>query len=130
MPRTTAPVALCWLLSTVAFGACLSRSAEDPGSRTPAAAYAEEPAALKRGRGIFLGTCAGYCHGVRGGGAGDVPNLFDCNWRHGGSDEEIFASIYTGYPGTRMIGFGGKLEDEDLWKVVAYLRAESRCDSD
>ncbi len=118
---------LCLTLVTVGLGACLSLIAEEPVSQSPAAAYVGDPVDLKRGRGIFLGTCAGYCHGVRGGGAGDVPNLFDCDWRHGGCDEEIFASIYNGYPGTRMIGFGGKLADEDLWKVVAYLRAATRC---
>ena len=128
MPRNAVPLMLCLLLVAVGLGACLSFSPK--GSTSPAAAYAGDPVALKRGRGIFLGTCAGYCHGVRGSGAGDVPNLFDCNWRHGGSDEEIFASIYNGYPGTRMIGFGCKLEDEDLWKVVAYLRATARCPVD
>ena len=130
MSSSTALGTLCLLLSSFAFGACLSLSGDDSALGSPAAAYAEDSAALKRGRGIFLGTCAGYCHSMRGGGAGDVPNLFDCEWRHGGSDEEIYASIYTGYPGTRMIGFGGKLEDADLWKVVAYLRAASRCASD
>jgi mono/diheme cytochrome c family protein len=124
----TAPAAL--LLSTLAIAACLSLSVQEPAPRSPASAYAEDAAALKRGRGIFLGTCAGYCHSVGGSGAGDVPNLFDCEWRHGGRDEEIFAAIYAGVPGTRMIGFGGKLADEDLWKVVAFLNAASRCNTD
>jgi len=127
MSRNAALVAMCLLFSSLVLGACRSLSGEAGSPRSPAAAYAEDPVALKRGRGIFLGTCAGYCHSLRGGGAGDVPDLFDCYWRHGGSDEEIFASIYKGYPGTRMIAFGGKLDDEDLWKVVAYLRAASRC---
>jgi mono/diheme cytochrome c family protein len=124
----TASAAL--LLSTLAIAACLSLSEQDPAPRSPASAHAEDAAARKRGRSIFLGACAGYCHSVGGGGARDVPNLFDCDWRNGGRDEEIFASIYAGVPGTRMIGFGGKLADEDLWKVVAFLRAASRCDSD
>jgi len=121
---------LSLLLSCVAISACLPPAGEDTALRSPALSYAEDPPALKRGRGIFLGTCAGYCHGLGGGGASDAPNLFDCEWRHGGRDEEVFASIHKGIPGTRMLGFGGKLEDEDLWKVVAYLRAASRCDSD
>ena len=129
MSHHTGLASLCLLLSTVVIAGCLSLSAHDSAGRSPAAAYAEDSAALKRGRGIFLGMCAGYCHSVRGGGAGDVPDLLDCDWRHGGRDQEIFASIYTGVPGTRMIGYGGKLEDEDLWKVVAYLRAASRCES-
>ena len=130
MSRRSAPRTLCLLASSLAFTACLPPASEDTAPRSPAEAYADDPAALKRGRGIFVGTCAGYCHSLRGRGASDAPNLFDCDWRHGGRDEEIFASIHTGVPRTRMIGFGGKLEDEDLWKVVAYLRAESRCDSD
>ena len=130
MKLSSAPRTLCLLVFACAFAACLPFSPQDAALHSPAETYADDPAALKRGRSIFLGTCAGYCHSVRGGGGGDVPNLFDCDWRHGGSNEEIFGSIYTGFPRTRMIGFGGKLPDEDLWKVVAYLRAASRCDSD
>lgn len=121
---------LSLLFASLVFSACLPPSGEETELGSPALAYADDPPALKRGRGIFLGACAGYCHSPGGGGASDAPNLFDCEWRHGGRDEEIFASIHTGVPGTRMLGFGGKLEDEDLWKVVAYLRAQSRCEPD
>lgn len=84
--------------------------------------------ALKRGQLIFTGTCGGYCHN-RGSDAGDAPNLFDCTWLHGGADEEVFATIRDGVRGTRMIGFGGKLPqgDQDIWKLVAYLKSERSC---
>ncbi|MCB1693211.1 MAG: c-type cytochrome [Pseudomonadales bacterium] len=88
----------------------------------------KDPAHLKRGEMIYTGTCGGYCHN-RSSGVADAPNLFDCTWLHGGSDEEIFHTITTGVPGTRMIGFGGKLPkgDEDIWSVIAYLKSKRHC---
>ena len=86
--------------------------------------YMQDPAALKRGKSLFVGTCGAYCHSFTPG-ARDAPFLFDCTWLHGGSDEEVFASISNGIPTTRMIGFGGKLPegDDDIWRLVAFLKS-------
>jgi hypothetical protein len=35
--------------------------------------------------------------------------------------------ISSGVPETRMQAFGGKLPDEDLWKIVSFLRVRSEC---
>jgi mono/diheme cytochrome c family protein len=86
-----------------------------------------DPAQIERGRKIFIGTCAGYCHVARGQGLGNAPDLLDCDWRHGGNDADILAVIRNGVPGTAMLGFAGKLPDADLQRVLAYLRAASRC---
>jgi hypothetical protein len=53
----------------------------------------------------------------------------DCVWLHGGSDQEIFNTIFNGVEGTRMIGFGGKLPegDQDIWKLVAHLKKKRQC---
>jgi len=93
---------------------------------SPAVAYRSDPAALARGKALFGGTCTGYCHSVEPGGKG-APDLFDCDWLHGGSDAEIFHTLTTGVPDTRMVSFAGKLSDDDLWKIIAYLRSASRC---
>jgi mono/diheme cytochrome c family protein len=92
----------------------------------PASLYQEDPEALARGRAVFVGTCSGYCHGV-GIAVGDVPNLFDCSWIHGGSNQEIYNTIANGVADTRMVGFAGKLPggDEDIWKIIAFLKSES-----
>ena len=93
---------------------------------SPALAYLSDPAALARGKALFGGTCTGYCHSTEPGGKG-APDLFDCEWLHGGSDAEIFRTLTSGVPDTRMVSFAGKLPDDDLWKIIAYLRSASRC---
>lgn len=95
------------------------------GGGSPADEYLQDPAALKRGKSVFVGTCGAYCHSFSTG-ARDAPYLFDCTWIHGGSDQEVFATIANGVPTTRMIGFGGKLPegDADIWRVVAFMKSQ------
>lgn len=109
-------IALLLLLATL--GACSGAGG------SPADRYLQDPAALARGKGLFIGTCGAYCHSMTPD-ARDAPYLFDCQWLHGGSDEAVFQTISHGVPGTRMIGFGGKLPegDADIWKLVAYLKS-------
>jgi mono/diheme cytochrome c family protein len=91
------------------------------------AADLRDPAALERGRRIFMGTCTGYCHAAQGSSSSEAPDLFDCDWLHGGSDAEIFQTLSRGVPGTLMAGFDGRLDDRDIWRVIAWLRSESDC---
>ena len=111
-----------WLL----VAAALVVSACD--SSSPVAGYMQDPAAVTRGRRVFAGTCGGYCHKLIPGQT-SIPYLFDCKWRRGGSDRAIYATISQGIPNTPMIGFGGKLPggDDDIWKIIAYLRVNSAC---
>ncbi len=99
---------------------------------SPAAEFASDPVAVKRGKSLFIGSCGAYCHSLRGGARGEIPDLFDCVWKNGGSDEEIFRSISNGVPGTRMDPYSGVLPDgdTDIWKLVAFLRATSSCAKD
>jgi cytochrome c oxidase cbb3-type subunit III len=92
---------------------------------SPAERFAKDPEALKRGKAIFTGSCGAYCHSATKD-KRDAPYLFDCEWLHGGSDEQIHATITNGVPGTRMIGFGDKMPqgDDDIWRVVAYLKSQ------
>jgi len=61
------------------------------------------------------------CHG--GGAAGWVgPSLRDGRWRYGGSEREIFQSIYYGQP-RGMPAYGGLLPPGAIWKVVTYLQS-------
>ncbi|MBI3301723.1 MAG: c-type cytochrome [Deltaproteobacteria bacterium] len=97
----------------------------DGSLKNPFAGNAE---AIAAGKALFEATCAGYCHATEGSKRGGrCPNLFDCEWKHGGSDGEVFHSVTEGVPKTEMVGFKGKLPDEVLWKVVAYLRSASQC---
>ncbi len=91
----------------------------------PASGFLEDPEALARGESVFTGTCSGYCHG-RNVTIADVPNLFDCTWIHGGSNQEIYNTIANGVSGSRMVAFAGRLPDgdEDIWKIIAFLKSE------
>jgi len=92
-------------------------------SESPAEAYLGDEVAIQRGRLIFAGTCAGYCHKLSSE-RSDAPYLFDCEWVHGGADQDIYNTISQGVVGTRMIAFGENFPEgaEDLWKVIAYLK--------
>jgi cytochrome c oxidase cbb3-type subunit 3 len=92
----------------------------------PVPALMKSAADVERGRQIFVGTCGAYCHHMNPG-PGDAPYLFDCDWIHGGSDRDIFHTISTGVPGTRMVAWGGALPDKDIWRIVAYLKSASTC---
>lgn len=98
-------------------------------AESPVASYLADPAALARGRGLFRSVCAGYCHSTQ---ATDrvASNLFDCDWDHGSGDQDIFDIIAAGVPDTQMQGFGDKVPDEDLWKIIAWVRSSSKCTAD
>ena len=99
-----------------------------PPTESPAARFERDPAAVDRGRRIFIGTCGAYCHSSHNV-ERDAPSLFDCEWKHGGSDADIFRTISKGVPGTRMPPWRGVLPegDDDIWRVIAYLRSASTC---
>jgi cytochrome c oxidase cbb3-type subunit 3 len=64
------------------------------------------------------------CDGCHGGGAvGFVgPSLADGRWRYGGSDGEIFHSIFYGRP-RGMPAWGGTLPADAIWRLVTYLQS-------
>jgi mono/diheme cytochrome c family protein len=92
--------------------------------------FAGDEAAIAEGRGLLEAVCAGYCHAIEEGESTDAPDLFDCEWWHGETDADLFGVIRDGVPNTRMQGFGGQFPDEDLWRVIASIRADSRCRED
>jgi cytochrome c oxidase cbb3-type subunit 3 len=63
------------------------------------------------------------CDGCHGGGAvGFVgPSLADGRWRYGGSDGEIYTSIFYGRP-KGMPAWGGTLPAQAIWRLVTYLQ--------
>ena len=64
--------------------------------------------------------CAG-CHGPEGGG-GIGPPLRDADWIYGGNPASIFQSIAQGRP-NGMPAFGGKIPDEEIWRIEMYVRS-------
>ena len=86
------------------------------------AAYEQNAAALAEGQRLFSWmNCVG-CHSHGGGGMG--PALMDDEWRYGGRIDQIAATIVEGRA-NGMPSFRGKLSDDQLWKVAAYVRSLS-----
>jgi cytochrome c oxidase cbb3-type subunit 3 len=73
------------------------------------------------GASLFSAMNCDGCHGADGSGW-VAPNLADGRWRYGGSDGEIFSSIYYGRP-KGMPAFGGTLGTDGVWTLVTYLRS-------
>ncbi|MFZ5931335.1 MAG: c-type cytochrome [Pseudomonadota bacterium] len=94
----------------------------------PQQAAAPDPAVIARGEALFTGTCGAYCH-KRTPGNTDALFLFDCEWKHGSTDDDIFKVINEGVAGSRMVAFGGAFPegDKDARAIIAYLRSASQC---
>ena len=115
-------------LLLLALAACSQE--EESAPLTLVEAYLLDEEAIARGRQIYEGSCASYCHGAEPEPGEDV-NLFDCRWNHGDTNEEIFRIVTSGIPDTRMVGFGNNFPEgqNDLWKLIAFLRDEQQtCD--
>ncbi|MYC10161.1 MAG: cytochrome c, partial [Holophagales bacterium] len=100
-------------------------AAEPEAASSPVAAYLEDPAAITAGRRMFRAVCTGYCHSTTPGVTKDAPNLFDCNWDHGNTDADLYRVINQGVPDTEMLPFEGKIPEDTIWKVIAYVRSNS-----
>jgi mono/diheme cytochrome c family protein len=101
--------------------------------RTPLPEVASADRDAAAGRSIFERKCAS-CHNTNGDGktivAGHLPyaSLIDGVWRSDGSSAAIEKQVREGRD--PMPKFQGKLTDEEIRQVVAYVRALSRAAED
>jgi cytochrome c len=51
------------------------------------------------------------------------PSLVDGRWRYGGTDDEVFDSIFYGRP-KGMPAYGGVVGADGVWMIVSYLKAQ------
>jgi putative heme-binding domain-containing protein len=77
------------------------------------------PAAIQAGMGIFRSRCAD-CHGMDAGGVRG-PDLRQV-WASGRSDSGLHDTLRNGVPGTEMPAVGVRTTDDEIWKILAYLR--------
>ena len=65
------------------------------------------------------------CNGCHAQGGGDIgPPLMDDKWRYGHRPEDIYTTIVEGRP-NGMPAFGGRIPEDQLWQIVAYVRSLS-----
>ena len=108
--------------------------AQSPGGNAAARALknpvAASTASVTAGAAAYKKYCA-FCHGVDAKGNGPLapkdsnpPNLTDAMWTYGSTDGEIFTAIANGTgPTSKMVGFKGKMPDQDIWHIVNFLRS-------
>jgi putative heme-binding domain-containing protein len=82
------------------------------------------PADLAEGQALYRGLCSG-CHGGAGRG-GKGPDLTDHRWIHGDKDDDIARVIRDGVPKTTMKKVGESLKEEQIAKLVLYVRSLTR----
>src|SRR5262249_11749700 len=84
--------------------------------------WAGDPRAIESGRVMFRMYCAG-CHGLRATGGRSGPDLTRGTFSAGDTDADLYGVVRNGVPGTEMPAFTDRLDDDDRWRVVAYVRS-------
>jgi aldose sugar dehydrogenase len=74
-------------------------------------------------RKLYAEFCAA-CHGANLEGAAG-PSLIDAEWKNGGTDEAIAASIRSGNVNAGMPAFGAAVSDKELRGLVVYIREQA-----
>lgn len=99
----------------LAGGAMLVAQAEPPATNP----LAGDAAAVQAGMGIFRSRCAD-CHGMDARGVRG-PDLTQV-WASGRTDGGLFRTLRRGVPGTEMPSVGPRTSDDEVWKILAYLK--------
>lgn len=90
--------------------------------------YDDNAWAIGEGKRFYQAYNCNGCHANGGGGMG--PALMDAEWLYGSEPQNIYTTIIEGRP-NGMPAFGGKVPDQQIWQLVAYVRsmsAQSRFD--
>jgi len=87
-----------------------------------AAQYYNNADAVGTGKRLYQQFNCNGCHS--NGGGGMAPNLMDNQWIYGGRLEQIHQTLVEERP-NGMPAWGGKIPDEQLWQIAAYVRSMS-----
>jgi cytochrome c oxidase cbb3-type subunit 3 len=75
---------------------------------------------IERGHVFFADNC-GICHGFDAHGGDKGPDLNTGQFKHGGSDADLFRTITHGVPGTIMPA--NDLPADQVWAIITFLRS-------
>jgi cytochrome c oxidase cbb3-type subunit 3 len=82
--------------------------------------YDDNAYAINEGKRLFRWYNCSGCHFNGGGGIG--PALMDSTWAYGSDPASIYRSIVQGRA-NGMPSFGGHIPEDQVWKIVAYVRS-------
>jgi mono/diheme cytochrome c family protein len=83
--------------------------------------YAGDERARADGARLFVAYNCVDCHGADGSGAMG-PSLADGRWHFGGTDAEVYESIYQGRP-EGMPAWGALIAPDQVWRLVTYVQS-------
>lgn len=109
---------MMWLVALTALG--LVAAAGTAGAQSPTTnPLAGDAEAIRGGTALYRARCAN-CHGIDARGVRG-PDL-TAVWAAGRTDDGLRQTIRRGIPGTEMPPINPRSKDEDVWKILAYLR--------
>jgi putative heme-binding domain-containing protein len=79
------------------------------------------PEVVAAGHALYNRTCTA-CHGIDGGEGERAPALVGDRRFFRLSENSIFETIKGGIGGTAMPAFAGSLADDDIWRIVVFIR--------
>src|SRR5262249_51447380 len=82
--------------------------------------YTGQPEAIQQGRALWLQYGCSGCHG---GGGGMAKPVIDGKWKFGGDDETLYKLIKGQIDAQTMPKIFGSMPDDELWKILAYVRS-------
>jgi cytochrome c(L) len=97
----------------------IAKSEAGPKKLNP---YTGNEEAIKEGKKLFVTYGCSGCHGLGGGGGMGHP-LTDDVWKHGGDDATLMSLIKGDLPDSTMPKFGQTLNEDQIWKLIAYVRS-------
>lgn len=83
--------------------------------------YNADPAAIEKGKSVFMNSNCGGCHRGDGGGNTIGPNLADEYWLHGGEIRNIFQTIKNGVVEKGMPAWGKSMSAQDVRDVTFFV---------
>lgn len=113
-------------LAALAVAASAAAPAVADGDTNPYAGNAE---AIAEGKRLWADAGCYACHGAEAQGAVG-PDLTDDEWRYRPTDRTVFNAIAKGRSGTVMVAWSDTLSDDEIWKIVAWIRSLYRGDPD
>jgi cytochrome c oxidase cbb3-type subunit 3 len=84
--------------------------------------YEENAYGIGEGKRLYSAYNCNGCHAQGGGGIG--PALMDDTWIYGAAPDQIYSTIVQGRP-DGMPAFGGRVPDQQVWQLVAYVQSLS-----